>query len=98
MFVTRKEKIFEIKIILPLSPGPDVQTCAASHVVEVCSLPRSFGLLVFREGIPKKMKQSNFYIFSGHKCPNPQKVTPSHGLRTFGNFTPFFAINFVIKL
>ena len=45
------------------------------------------GLLVFREGIPKKMKQSNFYIFSGHKWPNPQKVTPPHGLRTFGNFT-----------
>ena len=42
------------------------------------------GLLVFREGIPKKMKQSNFYIFSGH---NPQKITPPHGLRTFGNFT-----------
>ena len=40
MFVTRKDKIFEIKIILPLSPGPDVQTCAASHVVEVYGLPR----------------------------------------------------------
>ena len=67
MFVTRKDKVFEIKIILPLSPGPDVLTCAVSHVVEVYGLPRSFGLLVFREGIPKKMKQSNFYIFSGHK-------------------------------